>query len=469
MGMLEFVRYVNPEYRPAWFHEVLCKSLDKLRCGEVKNLMVFIPPQHGKSELISRRFPAYMFGCNPDLKMVHSSYAADLIQGMNREIQRTIDSPGYRRLFPDTMLNGRNIRTVSGSWLRNNDEFEVVGRRGRYVCAGVGGGITGKPSDIGLIDDPIKGYVEAVSKAVREMVWNWYFSDFLTRTHDDTRKLIIMTRWHADDLAGRLLKREASAWEIVKIPATCEDPDEELRLLRLVNPTASRPPREIGDALWPERFSKETLEDRKRLNPFLFQAVYQQDPKMREGNLFKYEGLPVVSTAPSGTSRWVRFWDLGGSKSASADYSAGVLMTRSDDGLFWVVDVQHGQWSPNERNEHILATAARDKDRYGDRVKTYIERGVGLAVEVTDAIVKKLAGHRVEVVAPKGDKETRADPFADQCAAGNVRVIDAPWTDVYRDEMTVFPNGGHDDQVDATSGAFAQLAAKRIEYGISFL
>jgi hypothetical protein len=136
------------------------------------------------------------------------------------------------------------------------------------------------------------------------MVWNWYFSDFLTRTHDSTRKLIIMTRWHADDLAGRLLKREASEWEVVKIPAICEDPDEEHRLLRQIQPNAKHPPRQIGDALWPERFSRQTLEDRKRLNPFLFQAVYQQDPKMREGNLFKYEGLPVVSVAPSGTNRW---------------------------------------------------------------------------------------------------------------------------------------------------------------------
>lgn len=464
--LLPFIQYTNPDYQAQWFHRVITCHLDKMVRGEVMNLMLFVPPQHGKSEIASRRFPAFYFGRNPDLKVIHASYAADLIQGMNRIIQRTIDSDEYRRVFKETTLNGRNVRTVSGSWLRNNDEFEIIGRTGRYSCAGVGGGITGKPADLGIIDDPIKGYAEAVSKAVREMVWNWYYTDFLSRTHDHTRKVLIMTRWHADDLAGRLLKSEREKWCVVKIPALCEDPDAELRLWREVEPTATKPPRNEGDALWEDRFSRQTLEDRRRLNPFLFQAVYQQDPRMKEGNLFKYEGLPIEPVAPEGTEKIVRFWDLGGSDSAKADYSVGVLMTRTSDGILWVLDVQRGQWSPNERNERIHAIAERDRAKYGSRIKTYIERGVGLAVEVTDAIVRRLAGYRVEVVSPKGDKETRADPFADQCAARNVRLVQAPWNDSYREELTLFPNDAHDDQVDATSGAFSRLVAKQTEYGV---
>lgn len=464
-SMLAFTEYVRPAYQTNWHHRVICDALDRFVEGEIKRLMLFVPPQHGKSELVSRHLPAYMFGRNPDLKVTAASYAAELIQGMNRDVQRIMESDAYSRLFPDTSLNSKNIRTVAGSYLRNNDVFEVVGRRGAYRCAGVGGGLTGFPSDVGILDDAYKDQAEASSHARRETVWEWYTSVFLNRTHKDSRLLLTFTRWHEDDLAGRLLQLEPDAWTVISLPAVCEYTTEE--------PQPEYDPRVEGEALWPDRHPVESLEQKRNLNPRQFESTHQQRPKAREGNMFKLLGLPVQNkdgvafVAPKGEGvKRYRYWDLGGSDSSKADYSVGVLMSRTPEGIFYVEDVERGQWSPKERNERIRATAEADQIRGGvdengnplQPITTWIEKVPGLAVEVINNIVQHMAGLPVKTEMAKNDKVTRADPFADQCEAGNVRVVKADWNKAYREELTAFPNGKNDDQVDGSSGAFSKLA-----------
>lgn len=186
--------------------------------------MVFMPPRHGKSELVSRYFPAWAFGNHPDLSMIASSYADDLISRMNRDVQRIIDSPGYRRVFQEIGINAKNIRTTAqGNYLRNSDIFEIVGHKGAYRSAGVGAGITGMGADILNIDDPVKDAKEANSETVRKSVWEWYTSTAYTRLSPGGGVLLTMTRWHVDDLAGRLLeamkKGEGDRWEIINFPA----------------------------------------------------------------------------------------------------------------------------------------------------------------------------------------------------------------------------------------------------------
>lgn len=181
-----FVRYTMPGYKMGWVHEEICSELDAFLAdvvaGRSPRLMLTMPPRHGKSELASRRFPAYALGRYPDLSIISTSYAADLSSRMNRDVQRVIDSPEYRELFPGTALYGKNTRTIGdGSYLRNSDIFEVVGHAGCYRSAGVGGGITGMGGHIVIVDDPFKDRASADSPTIRQNVWDWYTSTLYTR------------------------------------------------------------------------------------------------------------------------------------------------------------------------------------------------------------------------------------------------------------------------------------------------
>ena len=450
-SLLAFTQYTKLDYAVNWHHQVLCGCLDRFVAGDIRRLMVFMPPRHGKSELVSRRLPAYILGRNPNAEIISCSYGDSLASRMNRDVQRIIDTPQYAELFPQTRLYGSNVRTTAqGTYLRNSDIFEIVDNRGVYRSAGVGSGITGMGFTFGIIDDPIKSQKEADSATFRESVWEWYTSTFWTRQEKDARILLTLTRWHEDDLAGRLLDLAASdlaadQWEVLRLPAICEEPD------------APYEQRDVGEALWPEKYNLSFFAAAIANNPRQHAAINQQSPRAREGNMFKLKNLPIVPVAPVLGTRG-RYWDLGGSDSNAADFTVGVLMNRTRDGLFIVEDVQRGQWSPRERNERIRATATADAARYG-HVATWIERVPGLAVEVVDALVRFLAGFPVHTEMARLDKTTRADPFASQCEAGNVRVVKADWNAAYRDELAAFPNGKKDDQVDASSGAFSKVAA----------
>ena len=236
-----------------------------------------MPPQHGKSELTSRRLPAFLLGINPNLKIVGCSYSADLSRSFNRDVQRIIDDEAYSNIFEKSTLNSSNIRTsAKGNYLRNADIFEIVGAKGFYKSVGVGGSLTGTPVDIGIIDDPVKDAVEANSMTYRARVWNWYTQVFLTRLHNDSQQLITQTRWHEDDLSGRVIKEmnKKGSWTILTLPGVLESPDKHFL-----------DPRNIGEALWPNRHSLDKLLQFKDANPRAFQAMYQQDPRPFEGGL----------------------------------------------------------------------------------------------------------------------------------------------------------------------------------------
>lgn len=275
-----FVKYTKEDYVFNWHHIELIKKLQDFAEGKIKKLLVFMPPQHGKSELTSRRLPAFILGIDPNKKLVGASYSGDLSKSFNREVQRIIDSKDYAEIFPNTALSGQNVATsAKGAFLRNANIFEIVNSKGFYKSVGVGGSLTGTPVDIGIIDDPIKGPQEANSLTYRAGLWEWYTQVFLTRLHNDSQILITQTRWHEKDLAGRIIeemtKDGTSDWQIISFPAILENEAQR----------APNDPREIGAALWPERHSLERLLDAKRKNPRGFQALYQQDPRPLEGGL----------------------------------------------------------------------------------------------------------------------------------------------------------------------------------------
>lgn len=445
--MLDFTTYTKPDYQVNWHHRVLCEHLDKFVAGDIKRLMVFMPPRHGKSELVSRRLPAYLFGRDPNTTVIACSYGADLASRMNRDVQRIMDSNEYRRVFPESSLYGKNIRTVAdGSYLRNSDIFEVVGHNGVYRSAGVGGGITGMGFHFGIIDDPIKDVKEAESQVVRDSIWDWYTGAFWTRQAPNARILLTLTRWHEDDLAGRLLEMAASdpkadQWTVLKLPGICEDAD------------APNEQRQVGDVLWHgSAFDHDYFEAARSQNARLHEAMNQQNPTAREGSMFKIDKLEIVDASPVDARR-CRGWDKAATSSAG-DYTASVRVAKASDGLYYIEGVTRGQWDTATRDRHIRQTAELD----GRSVKQIGEQEPGSGgKESAENFVRLLAGFSVKTERSTAAKELRADPFSSQVNAGNVRIVRGEWNRDFIEELRQFPNGKHDDQVDSASLAFNEL------------
>lgn len=450
--VLAFTKFTKPDYQTNWHHDVLCGYLDRFVAGDIKRLMIFMPPRHGKSELVSRRLPAFIFGQRPDANVIACSYSADLASRMNRDVQRIIDSDTYRRLFPESQLFGANVRTVAtGSYLRNSDIFEIVGHNGSYRSAGVGGGITGMGFHFGIIDDPVKRRKEAESEAFRNSVWEWYGSDFYTRQEGNGGILITTTRWHEDDLAGRILKQAAAdpnaeQWTVVSFPA-------------LFEPDIATPgdPRQDGEALWPGKFDVERLQKtRGVLGQYQFQSLYQQRPTAREGNRIKRAWLSKFVDAAPAEARRVRYWDKAGTDDGGK-FTAGVLIAEHEK-QFYVEHVVRGQWSALNRERVIRQTAEADRQRGAAVVAHWIEQEPGSGgKESAESTVRNLAGHTIHVDKVTGGKDERLDPFAVQCEAGNVFLVRGQWNEAYIDEMAAVPNGKYRDQADASAGAFNKL------------
>ena len=291
-NLLSFTSSTMQTFKPADFHRRYYKVLNDFAEGKIKKLMVFMPPQHGKSEGSTRRLPSYVLGRKPDTKIAVVSYNAPKARKFNREIQRVIDSPEYHEIFPDTCLNSSNVTTIAGSWLRNADEFEIVGRRGSVKTVGVGGPLTGEPVDMLIMDDIYKDAKSAWSPVVREAIEDWYDTVAETRLHNDSQQLIVFTRWHEHDLAGRLLEQQGrysednpDGWVVVVYQAI------------KVGAPNEYDPREEGEALWPERHNLAKLQSTRKRNPHVFESLYQQDPKPVEGLMYEnpfneYEVIP---------------------------------------------------------------------------------------------------------------------------------------------------------------------------------
>jgi hypothetical protein len=260
-----FVRFIKKDFDATWFHNYIMESLMTLyRDDDSKKLMISMPPQHGKSTLATQLYPAYLLGVNPDLKIVIASYTADLASRFNREVQKIIDSPEYRKIFPETKLG----KPRSGEAIRNNDMFEVIGKRGYLKSVGTGGSLTGFSVDVLICDDLIKDYSEAKSLNVRETVWDWYTSVAESRLQNNGKQLLIATRWDNDDPLGRAGKRDDD-WNVITLPAMRESKDD----------GRAYDKREVGEALWEARQSAERLIRIKEASPVIFNSLYQQDPR----------------------------------------------------------------------------------------------------------------------------------------------------------------------------------------------
>lgn len=439
--MGDFVLYVDDNYQMNWHHRLLCDYLDKLARKEIRRLMVFMPPRHGKSELVSRKFPAFLLGRNPDTSIISCSYSADLASRMNRDVQRLIDSEKYSVLFPESHLFGKNIRsTAKGSFLRNSDIFEIVNHRGTYRSSGVGGGITGMGGEYIIIDDPVKNREDADSATMREKVYDWYTSTLYTRLEKDGCILLTLTRWHEDDLAGKLLKAAqegADQWTILELPAVCEYPPKPYDV------------RQEGEALWKWKYDEEALEKMKvTVGSRDWAALYQQHPTPGEGGTFKREWWNYYKVLPDGLYDFVQSWDCTFKDAQSSDYVVGQVWARKGSSRY-LLDQVRGRMSFTETLYAIRSLSAK----WTQAIRKLVEdKANGTAV--IDVLRKEIPG--LIPVEPEGGKIVRANAVTAVAEAGNIYLPDpsiAPWVHDFVEEHAVFPNGANDDQVDAQTQA----------------
>ena len=435
----DFICYINPEYIVSDFSETVCDELDRflldMQNGLRPILILSAPPQHGKSDIVSRYLPAYAFGKYPELRAAGLSYGKDLATDMNRDVQRIMLSDDYANVFPKSTLNSRRVVTMDVEAKRNSDMFEIVDHRGSYVSQGVGGPLTGKKVDLGIIDDPIKNAKEALSETTKSSVWNWYVSTFLTRLSKNSGQIIMATRWAVDDLSGRIEENNKNA-RVLTFPAINEN----------------------GEALIPDLHPVEKLlETKSTMTDYFWTAMYQQTPIIAGGGMFPVDRFSVIESQPAKADvlASVRMWDKAGTDGGGAR-TAGVLMHRLKDGRYVVADVVKGQWSAIDRERRIKQCAEID----GRNVQIVIEQEPGSGgKESAESTIRNLAGWKVSADRVTGSKELRADPYAAQVQGGNVLIVRGEWNRQFMDEHDAFPNGKFKDQVDAAAGAFNKLAS----------
>jgi predicted phage terminase large subunit-like protein len=416
--------------------ERLCNALEAVERGELDRLMVFMPPRHGKSEVCSKKFPAWYLGRNPDKEIILSSYAADLAYDFSRIARDTLRERG-------TELWGVKVSSDSSAVGR----WGIEGKRGGCVAAGVGGPITGRGAHVGIIDDPFKNAEEAASRTIRDKVWEWYRSTFRTRLAPGGAIVLVMTRWHEDDLAGRLIAEMQAGgeqWVIIEMQAEAEEGD----------PLG----RAIGETLWPEHgFDKAWAEATKvAVGSYFWQALYQQRPSPPEGEMLKRGWWKYYKAIPNDLQEIIQSWDMTFKDSDGSDYVTGGVWGRKGADKYLLDQVRGRMDFPAT----LAAVRALTAKWPRARAKLVEDKANGPAVIAM--LKREIPG--LIAVEPQGSKVARVAAVSPDVEAGNVYLPDptiAPWVNDFVEECAAFPNGKHDDQVDQMSQALLRFAQRR--------
>jgi len=419
LSLLEFSKYTNPAYVAAQHHQLIVDKLEAVERGEIKRLMITMPPRHGKSELASRRFPAWYLGRNPDKQIIAASYNSDLANDFGREVRNIVHSPEFMALF-DTGL-------AQDSKAANRWHTDAGGM---YVAAGVGTAITGRGADILLIDDPFKDRQEADSEVTRQRVWDWYTSTAYTRLMPGGAVVVINTRWHDDDLSGRLLEeqeKDGDKWELLSLPAISPD----------------------GQPLWADWYPLERLEQIKSVLPARdWNALYQQNPIPDDGDYFKSDWFQEYDELPPNLRMY------GASDYAVTDGDGdftehGVAGIDANNNLY-ITDWWFGQVTSDVWIEQQCDLIAKHEP-----ICWFGEAGpIRRAIEpfLMRRMQQREAYCRIEWLASINDKPTRARPIQAMASTGKVFVPKkAPWKDRLMNQLLRFPAGKYDDGVDVLS------------------
>lgn len=433
---------LSPQFELARHHELIVSRLEALERGEVSRLMISMPPRHGKSLLTSTIFPAWYLGRHPDRSVIFVTYGQELSDDFGRKVRNLISEPAHRAIFPSCRLSGDSTAA---------HRFNIM-PGGAYFAVGRGGPITGRGAHLLIIDDPLKDYQEASSEATRTALHDWFTSVAYTRLAPGGAIVLVQTRWHEDDLAGRLLTRnENESWEVLSLPAISECVESFRRQ---------------GEALWPDRFPLAELEKiRRAIGDRAFVSLYQQRPAAAEGAIFKRDWWRFYSSPIAiSWTRIVQSWDTAFKTGRENDFSVCTTWGVSENGYYllhlWrervefpelkrVVTSLAEQWKPT-------AILVEDK-----------ASGQSLLQELRLSTALPIVPVRVD-----SDKQTRAQAVTPLMEAGRVFIPESvSWAKDFVEEMACFPNGIHDDVVDSTTQALNYLRVQpyrcSIELGYS--
>lgn len=425
--LLAFTARTFPRYRPAPHHHLIAERLMAVERGEIDRLIITMPPRHGKTQLASIQFPAWFLGRNPDKRVIGASYAALLAYRISRQARNLLQLRAWP--FPVGLADD----------LANIQSWDIGHHRGGYLAAGVGGPITGSGAHLLIIDDPIKNQEEADSATYRDNVWDWYTSTAYTRLEEGGAIILIQTRWHHDDLAGRLLaeaKAGGDRWEVLHLPAVADD----------------------GAALWPEKYDRAALDRIKAaVGSRVFNALYQGRPSNDESALLRREwwrfyGGPTGRDLPGSFDHALQSWDMTFKGDVHNDFVAGQVWARRGADCYLLARDKRRLDFPG-----TLAAIRAMTGRY-PWVATKLVEDTANGPAVIATLEREIGG--LVAVRPEGGKVARVNAVAGLVEAGNVWLPHpsiAPWVEDFVEECAAFPTGAHDDDVDAMSQALVRL------------
>lgn len=419
----------------------LAERLEAVERGEIKRLIVLMPPRHGKSELISLRFPCWYMAKHPESCIVQAGYAESISLTHSRRARDIFISPEVGHLFPQ--IRYRPERAGQEVVIPERQAAHEWGTKqgGSYYAVGIGGGLTGRGFDIGIIDDPVKDSEEADSTTYRERAWDWYQKVFRTRAQPDAAIIIVMTRWHEDDLVGRLLDqtREDKAsdqWEILHLPAIKDN-----------------------QALWPGRYPMSELTAiRASIGSRAFESLYQGNPTVAEGQIIKREWWKYFKEPPVFIKK-IHSWDTAFKDKQQNDYSVCTVWGETRNG-YYLLDVWRGKVEFPELKR--IATALYERDMPDLVIVEDKASGQSLIQELQ-------RNTRIPVLPIKVDRDKVARAYAatPSIEAGKVYLPEnAPWLFDYIEELSSFPNAAHDDQVDSTTQALSFMRTEPVRESV---
>lgn len=434
-NLIDYAIATDPGYQDTWFHEALASVLEsaikKVENGEDARIIVQTPPQVGKSEMGTKKFPSWALGKHPDWPVIVASYSADLALRFGQGTRDIMNSPQYQKIFKTRL---RSDTKAKGYWMTDES--------GGYTAVGAGGAITGMNFKIGIIDDPFKNREEADSKVIRDSRWDWYRSTFYTRQKGVTAIIVINTRWHTDDLVGRLLEQQErdeaegaenyDKWTVVTFPAIA---------------TEDEPFRKKGEALWPERFPIEKLrKTEKALGPYEFASLYQANPITSETQEFKQDWFKKRSWAEVEALNTRKFATIDpGGKNVEND-NTGIVRNYVDSENNWNIKAIGVHFNSMELVNYIFRLHDEGFEKIGIEETVYLQ-----AVEpfFNDECRKRNQFPNVIPLKHNGrNKEVRIRGLIPRYTTGAIYHIDNECIDLEK-EAIVFPKGAHDDVIDS--------------------
>ena len=413
------------DYQLAEHHKQICLKLEAVERGEIKRLMIFMPPRHGKSMLASELFPAWYIGRNPDKQVMHITYAQELASSFGRKVRNQIKDERFQNVFKGVLASADSMAT---------HRFHT-NQGGVYNAIGIGGGATGKGANLMLIDDPTRGREEAESAGQRQKLKEWYQSVAYTRLMPNASVVIIQTRWHTDDLSGWLLEEHAHEnWDVLSMPAISDD----------------------GVALWHESYPIERLTEIKQaVGSRDWNALYQQRPVPLEGGLIKLSWFNrYVEMMPlQNYRRIIISWDTAQKAAEINDYSVCTIFGEVSNSEIHLLYVERGHYdypTLRQRTEYLAQIWNPHAILIEDKAS-----GISLTQEM------RKTRFTVIPIEPKGDKIMRAMRITPVIESGNVYLpINASWLADFESELSAFPFSKHDDQVDSMTQALNWLKGK---------